>query len=444
MVISDARGNILKANRRFRKLQDLRRKEGQKNSPSSPALSRLARGEIRELSLGGSPGGPGNGDGSRGEEFKFRGRLIGKYPQGKKNNQASWLLFMAEGPEAEEGGEKPLPEGGAGSQRVLEIKSRFLANVSHEIRTPIQTIIGMIELLEDTRLDREQKEYAGQIKFSAEALLCLVRDLLDYSKIEAGKMEREYIDFDLERTIEQAADMVSLEAHKKGLELVLDIPPEAAVTARGDPHKFTRILINLLKNAVKFTREGSVTVAVRLLNCGDGEKLKVTVADTGIGVPPEARGRLFTPFMQADPSTARCFGGTGLGLAISAGLAGLLGGSIGMIPNEGGGSIFSFTLPLEGSPGVPPSKAVPCRETRVLLVDDRPEARHIIVSYLRDIGYMDIETADSGEIALTILGAAASRNRPFELCLVDMIMPGMDGWQLAAEIRRSELLRGTA
>ncbi|MCL2479881.1 MAG: response regulator, partial [Treponema sp.] len=231
-------------------------------------------------------------------------------------------------------------------------------------------------------------------------------------------------------------DMISLEAHKKGLEIATEIPRELDVIIRGDPSKFRQIIINLAKNAVKFTYKGGVTVSAGIAELDKKPALRISVRDTGIGISDDARSRLFTTFMQADISDTRRYGGSGLGLAISHSLVELMKGRIEMIPNEKGGSIFRFTIPLEFSDAESPPlpKIDKIDELRILVVDDSEEPRQIIVSYLRDLGCPNVSTAASGEKALEMMRIAASKGYPYGICFIDMIMPVMDGWRLSSEI----------
>ncbi|MDR2471274.1 MAG: response regulator [Treponema sp.] len=350
------------------------------------------------------------------------------------------------------------------AEKAMEAKSRFLAAMSHEIRTPIQTIIGMTELLEDTSLSGPQGEYAAQIQFSAEVLLSLVNDILDYSKIEAGKMELERLPFPPARTIAQGAEMLSLEIRKKGLALALHLEGEAEKPVWGDEGKFRQVIINLIKNAVKFTQEGSITVGASVSPGADSlhRTLTVSVADTGIGVAGEARERLFTTFMQADSSHTRRFGGTGLGLAISRSIVELMGGTIEMVPNRGGGSIFRFTIPAEEAPEAamkapapeawkagagaqtaeeprapvpgtteePPGTAAASPAGTVLVVEDHPVNRRLLSLIMEQAGVPVIRAEDGVEA----LEQAAAH--PVALVFMDIQMPRMNGYEAAAELRR--------
>jgi len=328
------------------------------------------------------------------------------------------------------------------AEKSREAQNKFLVHISHEIRTPIQTIIGMNELLSDTRLDREQAEYCQQIKFSAEVLLSLINDVLDYSKIEAGKMDLENIDFDLEQLIEQSVDMIAMEAHKKDLAIATNIPLETNIIIKGDPGKFRQVILNLVKNAVKFTAKGTVAITTSLT---DRDILRVSVADTGIGIDEEIRPRLFSKFMQSNASNTRYFGGTGLGLAISRNLVELMKGRIEMVPNPGGGSIFRFDLPIERSRTKPLPLPLPEKDgkLKILVVDSKDLKRNIIGSYLRDLGYTDISLAASGESALMMMRKAAADGKAFCVCFIDMILPVMDGWRLAAEIHNDDRINST-
>jgi len=369
--------------------------------------------------------------------LKIRAWAIPEVADAPPGNRGPYVACAFEDETEQRLEERRLLTAKESAEKATETKSQFLANMSHEIRTPIQTIIGMTELMQDTKLDREQEEYARQVKFSADVLLSLINDILDYSKIEAGQLQLERVDFEPEKTVEQAVDLITLEAHKKGLEITVDVASDVPALIRGDSGRLRQICVNLVKNAVKFTKEGGIVVSVRRTELDGKEAIYIAVADTGIGVPAEVRPRLFTTFYQGDPSTTRRFGGTGLGLAISRHLVQLMGGEIGMSPNENGGSVFHFTIPAERSEFSLP-RVIPRidSDARLMVVDDRNESRRVIVSYLLSFGYSHIEEAASGQEAIRKLDTAAAAGRPYAICFIDMIMPGMDGWRLAAEINR--------
>ncbi|MCD1653870.1 response regulator [Treponema zuelzerae] len=332
------------------------------------------------------------------------------------------------------------------AEKASVTRSQFLANVSHEIRTPIQTIIGMMELLGDTKLDEEQTEYVRQVRFSADVMLTLVNDLLDITKAEAGQMKIENIDFVLSDTIERSVDLVSMEAHKKGLEICIDIDPGIPLWVIGDPNRLQQVILNLVKNAVKFTASGQVVVHAELRkNRGEAllpgtpeEMVHLEVIDSGIGISEQARANLFTQFYQADSSTTRKYGGTGLGLAISKTIVDLMEGRIGIRGNPTGGSVFWFEIPLVRSAKPEPEKKLP-QDTKVrfLLVDDNVQSRSILARMLVALGFKDITLASNGKQALEQLHAARQAQKAFDIVFIDMIMPEMDGWRLAAEINRN-------
>lgn len=321
-------------------------------------------------------------------------------------------------------------------------RSQFLANISHEIRTPIQTIIGMMELLGDTKLDEEQTEYSRQVRFSADVMLTLINDILDFSKVEAGQLKIEHIDFDFADVVERTVDLISMEAHKKGLEICITMAPSVPARVKGDPGRLQQILLNLVKNAVKFTSQGSIIVSAE---CKNVDKVSIhndesrwvhfEVRDTGIGITDDVKSKLFNQFVQADTSTTRKYGGTGLGLAISKNLVHLMEGEIGVKDNFGGGSLFWFDLPMAASKEQPVTEPLQLDpSTRFLLVDDNGTTLDILEKMLASLGYENVQRATSGSLALRKLRSASHAQLPFDIVLIDMIMPEMDGWRLAAEI----------
>lgn len=322
------------------------------------------------------------------------------------------------------------------AEESTALKSNFLANMSHEIRTPMNAIIGMSHLALKSGLNARQHDYVSKIQQAGQHLLGVINDILDFSKIEAGKLMVEKQPFVLDRMLESVTDVVGYKAGAKGLELVCDVAANVPPNLVGDSLRLGQILINFANNAIKFTDQGEISIAVRLLEESETRvSLRFEVRDTGIGLTTEQMGRLFESFQQADTSTTRRYGGTGLGLAICKSLAELMGGEVGVISDFGHGSTFWVSLPLErGAPAravLPPADLV---GRKVLVVDDNHTAATVLSDMLQAMGF-EVEQAYSGLQALEILREAMARNRYFGLLLLDWHMPGMDGVELAGHIR---------
>jgi two-component system, sensor histidine kinase and response regulator len=351
-----------------------------------------------------------------------------------KGGIAGWIGTIAD-VTAEAGAEAAMAKARDVATAASQLKSDFLANMSHEIRTPMNGVIGMADLLLDSHLDARQRDYAQMVRDSGEALLAIISDILDFSKVEAGMLSVESQDFDLRGVLHDVVDLLAGSAQNKDIELVAIVERHVPELLRGDAGRLRQVLLNLVGNAIKFTDSGDVSVRVAL----DRGKsvLRFDVRDTGDGIASDKIGVIFQPFVQLDTSTTRRYGGTGLGLAISGQLISLMGGDYGVASTPGEGSDFWFTLPA------PPSSSTPRVETpavhyelhglTALVVDDSLSQRSLLVELLSEWG-MDVTAVDSGEEALSALRSASDRGAPIALALLDLSMPEMEGYGLKLSI----------
>ncbi|MEM8948171.1 MAG: response regulator [Pseudomonadota bacterium] len=332
------------------------------------------------------------------------------------------------------------------AERANEAKSMFFATMSHEIREPMNGVLGMTRLLQESPLSDEQKSYVDAVHFSGQALLTIINDILDLSRMEAGKLRLDQIDFDLVNVVERTIDLLRPRAEGKGITLTLEIMPDVPRALSGDPGRLRQLLINLLGNAIKFTEKGEVRIAVDMLADEGGRiMLGIEIEDTGIGIPDHLKERLFTPYAQADPSVPRLYGGSGLGLTVCQHLVKLMNGAISVDSAEGQGTVFRLELPFEKAApehaALPPSGQI--AGLNILVVDPNEVTRMMLDQQALSWGAVT-HLVDSGESALAALHRSKAAGSPIDVVLIDSRLPDMSGEQLGESIRSCDKLDNTA
>ncbi|HPG56171.1 MAG TPA: MASE3 domain-containing protein [Candidatus Wallbacteria bacterium] len=455
IVITDIKGNIEYANPKFTRTTGYSLEEARGSNPRILKSGEMSAEDYKNLWESIS-----TGKEWRGEFHNKRknGELYWEYatisPLRNLEGEITHYLAVKEDITERKLIELELAKAKAAAESANQAKSEFLANMSHEIRTPMTSVMGMAELLLDTNLSETQKKYSHHIHESANLLLTIINDILDFSKIEAGKMTIENIDMNLSSLISNLSEMMGVKALEKNLILSTRISEEIPENLKGDPVRIRQILLNLLNNAIKFTKKGSVTLNVSLISAGEKDaEIKFEITDTGIGMTPEALNNLFKPFVQADSSTTRRYGGTGLGLSICKRLVEMMKGTIGAVSKENEGSTFFFTIRLEKSvtqdapaaaeDGIqPPAQkktalkdfnAVATENISILLADDNPSNQRVLLLQLNKLGYKKVHVAGDGREAVEMCSSEA-----YSLILMDCQMNVMDGFEATRIIRAKE------